>query len=149
MMWNAFGPISAVGSLVGVTTVIQSLPAFTKLMESVFSMNISVVLMLIFSVAFVASLTGSSTAAMRLGLPMVLDRCRAAGLADAFIHRVACFASTTGDTLPWAASVMINLSISDMKLEEVYPPMFATTVIATSCGTAICAIIMYLFPLLP
>lgn len=146
---NAFGPISAVGSLVGVTTVIQSLPAFTKLMESVFSMNISVVLMLIFSVAFVASLTGSSTAAMRLGLPMVLDRCRAAGLADAFIHRVACFASTTGDTLPWAASVMINLSISDMKLEEVYPPMFVTTVIATSCGTAICATIMYFFPFLP
>lgn len=145
----SFDPVSAVGSLVGVTTVLQSLPAFQVLMDSVFELSLPAPVILILAVSFIAALTGSSTAAVRVAIPMVIDKCRAAGLTDAFIHRVSAFACTTIDTVPWAAAVMINLTISDQKMKDAYPPMFVSTCLATMCGTLICALVMYIFPNLP
>lgn len=146
---SAFSPCSAVGAIVGFATILQSLPNFQNIMDSIFSLDVSAAVILILAVTLIAGLTGSSTSAVRVGIPMVLDRCRAAGLSDAFIHRVSCFACTTIDTLPWSTAIMINLGISDLKLKDAYPPMFVSTCLATACGTVICALVMYLFPNLP
>ena len=41
------------------------------------------------------------------------------------------------------------LPMCHMKLKEVYPPMFVTTVVSTFAGTVVIAAIMTLFPMLP
>lgn len=146
---SAFSPCNSVGSLVGFATILQSLPNFQIIMDSIFAMRLPAAFILIIAVSLIAGLTGSSTSAVRVGIPMVLERCRMAGLTDAFIHRVSCFAATTIDTMPWSTAIVINLGISDLKLKDAYPPMFMSTCIATVCGTAICSAIMYFFPALP
>lgn len=146
---SAFAPCNSVGALVGFATILQSLPNFQTIMDSIFSLDLSPAFILIIAVSLIAGLTGSSSSAVRVGIPMVLDRCRLAGLTDAFIHRVSCFAATTIDTLPWSTAVIINLGISDLKLKDAYPPMFVSTCLATACGTIVCAVIMYAFPFLP
>lgn len=145
----AFGPVSAVGSIVGFTTIVQSLPEFQTMLDAVFSMNISPALILIIAISIVAALTSSSSSAIRVGIPLVAARCQAAGLSTAFIHRVSCFACSIVDTMPYGTAVIINLGIADLDMKEGYPPMFVSTTLATFCGTVVCALFMYLFPNLP
>lgn len=145
----AFGPISSVGSLVGFTAVVQMLPGFQVIMDSIFKMNVPAALILILAVSLVAGLTGSSTSAVRIGIPLVAQRCQEAGLSLGFIHRVSCFACSTIDTLPWSTAIVINLGIADLDMKDGYPPMFVATTVATVCGTVVCALFMYLFPNFP
>lgn len=142
----AFGPCSAVGSIVGFTSIVQTLPEFQAMLDGVFNFNMPAALILIIAVCL---LTSSSTAAIRVAVPMVAERCTAAGLSLAFIHRVSCFACSIVDTLPYGTAVIINLGIADLDMKEGYPPMFIATTLATACGTIICALFMYLFPALP
>ena len=62
------------------------------------------------------------------------------------IHRIGCFAATTLDSLPYSGAILMLLPLCRMKLREVYPPLFITTVIATTCGTAAVIITCALFP---
>lgn len=146
---TAFGPISSVASIVGFAAVVQTLPGFQTLLDSIFELNVPAAVILIIAISLVAGLTGSSTSAVRIGIPLVSVRCQAAGLSKAFIHRVSCFASSTIDTLPWSTAIIINLGIADLKMKDGYPPMFISTTLATACGTAACALFMYVFPHLP
>ena len=145
----AFGPCSAVGSIVGFTSIVQTLPEFQAMLDGVFNFNMPAALILIIAVFLIAALTSSSTAAIRVAVPMVAERCTTAGLSLAFIHRVSCFACSIVDTLPYGTAVIINLGIADLDMKEGYPPMFIATTLATACGTIICALFMYLFPALP
>lgn len=145
----AFGPCSAVGSIVGFTSIVQTLPEFQAMLDGVFNFNMPAALILIIAVCLITALTSSSTAAIRVAVPMVAERCTAAGLSLAFIHRVSCFACSIVDTLPYGTAVIINLGIADLDMKEGYPPMFIATTLATACGTIICALFMYLFPALP
>lgn len=145
----AFGPVSAVASIVGFTSIVQTLPQFQAMMDGVFNLKISPVLILIFAISVVAALTSSSSSAVRIGIPLVAERCQAAGLSAAFIHRVSCYACSIVDTLPYGTAIIINLGIADLDMKDGYPPMFVSTTLATFCGTVVCALFMYLFPNLP
>lgn len=141
--------LGTMGSIVGFAAVVQTLPQFQVIMDGIFSMRVPAVVMLVVAVALVAGLTGSCTSAMRISIPLILERCQAAGLSLETIHRVSAFAATTIDTLPWSSAVIINLGIADIDMKEGYPPMFASTTLATIFGTITCSVIMYLFPALP
>ena len=145
----AFGPVSAVGSIVGFTTIVKSLPEFQSMLDGIFAMNMSPVLILIIAISLVAALTSSSSSAIRVGIPLVAARCQEAGLSAAFIHRVSCFACSIVDTLPYGTAIIINLGIADLDMKEGYPPMFVSTTVATFCGTVVCTLFMYAFPFLP
>ena len=145
----AFGPISAVASIVGFTTIVRSLPEFQNMLDGIFAMNLSPVLILIIAISLVAALTSSSSSAIRVGVPIVAAKCQEAGLSAAIIHRVSCFACSIVDTKPYGTAIIINLGIADLSLKEGYPPMFISTTVATLCGTIVCALFMYAFPFLP
>ena len=145
----AFGPCSAVGSIVGFTTIVQNLPEFQNMLDGVFNLNLPAAIILVVAVCLIAALTSSSTAAIRVAVPMVTEQCTAAGLSLAFIHRVSCFACSIVDTLPYGTAVIINLGLADLDMKDGYPPMFVATTVATACGTLVCALFMWAFPFLP
>ena len=135
--------------MVGFTAIVQTLPAFQSMLDSIFEMDIPAVAILILAISLVAGLTGSSSSAIRIGIPLIAERCQAAGLSPALIHRVSCYACSTIDTLPWSTAIIIILGIADLKMKDGYPPMFVATCLATCCGTIACALFMYMFPNLP
>lgn len=145
----AFGPACATGAIVGFTSIAQSLPEFQKIMDTVFAMDLSPVLILLAVIGIISAMTSSSSSAIRVGIPIIRDRCLAAGLSSDFIHRVSCYAATVVDTLPYGTAVIINLQIADLDLKDAYPPMFVATTVATLCGTIVCALFMSIFPGLP
>lgn len=59
------------------------------------------------------------------------------------------FAATMLDSLPNSGSVIMAVGLADLKMKEGYPPVFVSTVLATTCGTAAVALVMSLFPWLP
>lgn len=48
--------------------------------------------------------------------------------------------------MPYSGAILMLLPMCRMKLREIYPPMFITTVIATTCGTIAVIVMCALFP---
>lgn len=146
---SAFGPCGMVGSLFGFVSVLQTLPEFQAILDFIFGLNMAPFLVLILSINVVGALTGSSSSALRIGMPMALEHCVNAGMSLAFIERLGAFACSILDTLPHSAAILINLGIADLDMKDGYPPMAVTTILTTAVGTAVVALVMTLFPMLP
>ena len=146
---NAFGPCGMVGSLFGFVSVVQTLPEFQAILDFIFGLNMAPFIVLILSINIVGALTGSSSSAIRIGMPMAMQHCLDSGMSLAFVQRLSCFATSILDTLPHSAAIIINLGIADQDMKEAYPPMAVTTILTTAVGTAAVALVMALFPMLP
>ena len=138
-----------VGSLFGFVSVVQTLPEFQAILDFIFGLNMAPFIVLILSINIVGALTGSSSSAIRIGMPMAMQHCLDSGMSLAFIQRLSCFATSILDTLPHSAAIIINLGIADQDMKEAYPPMAVTTILTTAVGTAAVALVMALFPMLP
>ena len=146
---NAFGPCGMVGSLFGFVSVVQTLPEFQAILNYIFSLNVAPFFVLILSINIVGALTGSSSSAIRIGMPMAMQHCVDAGMSLAFVQRLGAFSASILDTLPHSSAIIINLGIADQDMKEAYGPMAVTTILTTAVGTAAVAIVMALFPMLP
>ena len=91
-------------------------------------------------------LTGGSSTGQLVALPLIAPKLMELGLKAEVIHRVSVFAATTLDSMPYCGSILMLLPMCHMKLKEIYPSMFVTTVIATTCGTIAVAFMCTLFP---
>ena len=106
-------------------------------------------MLLIGCVAFICMITGGSTTGAQIALPAIAPALTQLGLSLPFIHRVGVFAATMLDSLPNSGSVIMAVGLADLKMKEGYPPVFVSTVVATTCGTLTAALVMTLFPALP
>jgi H+/gluconate symporter-like permease len=82
-------------------------------------------------------------------MPVLVGPLTQMGLSMVFIHRVGVFAATMIDSLPHSGAVNMAINIADLKMRDAYPAVFCSTVIATTIGTVVVALIMSLFPFLP
>ena len=146
---NAFGPCGMVGSLFGFVSVVQTLPEFQAILNYIFILNVAPFFVLILSINIVGALTGSSSSAIRIGMPMAMQHCVDSGMSLAFVQRLGAFSASILDTLPHSSAIIINLGIADQDMKEAYGPMAVTTILTTAVGTAAVAIVMALFPMLP
>lgn len=135
-----------VAAVCGFAGVITSTEAFQSIIDIITGINISPILICWVVVALLCMLTGGSSTGQLVALPLIAPKLEALGLALSTIHRVSCFAATTLDSMPYCGSILMLLPMCHMKLKEVYPYLFVTTVIATSIGTAAVAITCALFP---
>lgn len=97
-------------------------------------------------VAIMCMLTGGSSTGQLIALPIIAPRLMEMGLSVDIIHRVSVFAATTLDSMPYSGSILMLLPMCHMKLKEIYPAMFITTVLATTCGTIAVCLMCVFFP---
>ncbi len=147
---NSISPVFTVGVVIGFAGVIASTDAFLGIVNAITQLPLPPIVLLIVCVALTCALTGGSTTGLLVCLPLLapvfIDQM---GIAPEVIHRVGSFAGTILDTLPYSGSILMLLPICHMKLKEIYPAMFVTTVISTLAGTVAVALVMSLFPALP
>ena len=147
---NSINPLFTVGAIVGFAGIVTSTQAFTDIVNGIVHIPLPPVAVLIICVAITCALTGGSSTGLIVCLPVMapifIDQL---GLDLELIHRVSTYAGTILDTLPYSGSILMLLPICHMKLKEVYPAMFVTTVLSTFCGTVVIALVMTLFPMLP
>lgn len=135
-----------VAAVCGFAGVITSTEAFQSMIDIITGIDISPILICWVVVALLCMLTGGSSTGQLVALPLIAPKLQALGLAPSTIHRVSCFAATTLDSMPYCGSILMLLPMCHMKLREVYPALFVTTVVATSIGTAAVSITCALFP---
>ncbi|MFR3289008.1 MAG: hypothetical protein ACLTSG_01175 [Lachnospiraceae bacterium] len=129
-----------VAAICGFAGVVTETEAFTQMLNAIISIDISPMLICAIVVAVMCMLTGGSSTGQLISLPLIAPKLTELGLSVGAIHRIGCFAATTLDSLPYSGAILMLLPLCRMKLREVYPPLFVTTVVATTCGTAAVAI---------
>lgn len=135
-----------VAAVCGFAGVITNTEAFQSMIDMITGINISPLLICWVVVALMCMLTGGSSTGQLVALPIIAPKLQTLGLSTGAIHRVACFAATTLDSMPYCGSILMLLPMCHMKLKEAYPYLFVTTVVATTIGTAVVTLMCWLFP---
>lgn len=147
---SSISPVFTVGVVIGFAGVVSSTDAFLGIVHAITGLPLPPVVLLIVCVSVTCALTGGSTTGLLVCLPLLAPVfIQEMGIAPEVIHRVGSFAGTILDTLPYSGSILMLLPICHMKLKEIYPAMFVTTVVSTLAGTVAVALVMTLFPFLP
>lgn len=135
-----------VAAICGFAGVLTNTEAFQSMIDAITSISIAPILICWVVVALMCMLTGGSSTGQLVALPIIAPKLQALGLTASTIHRVSAFAATTLDSMPYSGSILMLLPMCHMKLKEVYPALFVTTVIATTVGTAAVTLMCVLFP---
>ena len=135
-----------VGAICGFAAIITNSDAFQTILDTLTSMEASPILICAVVVAIMCMLTGGSSTGQLIALPIIAPRLMEMGLSVDIIHRVSVFAATTLDSMPYSGSILMLLPMCHMKLKEIYPAMFITTVLATTCGTIAVCLMCFFFP---
>ena len=146
---SALIPVGAIAGVNGFAAVVQSVPEYQMMIDSMLGATIPPVLLLVLCIAFICMMTGGSTTGTQIALPIIAPALTKLGLSLPFIHRVGTFAATMLDSLPNSGAVIMAVGLADLKMKDGYPPVFVSTVLATTCGTIAVALVMTLFPMLP
>ena len=146
---SSLAPVGAIAGVNGFAAVVQSLPEYQQLIDGMLQADVPAVVLLVACVALICMMTGGSTTGAQIALPAIAPTLTQLGLSLPFVHRVGVFAATMLDSLPNSGSVIMAVGLADLKMKEGYPPVFVSTVLATTCGTAAVALVMSLFPSLP
>lgn len=135
-----------VGAICGFAAIITNSDAFQTILDTLTSIEASPILICAVVVAIMCMLTGGSSTGQLIALPIIAPRLMEMGLSVDIIHRVSVFAATTLDSMPYSGSILMLLPMCHMKLKEIYPAMFITTVLATTCGTIAVCLMCFFFP---
>ena len=147
--FSALVPAGAIAGVNGFAAVVQQVPEYQTMIDGLLRSTMPPILLLVLCIALICMMTGGSTTGAQIALPIITPVLTQLGLTLPFIHRVGTFAATMLDSLPNSGSVIMAVGLADLKMKEGYPPVFVSTVLATSCGTAAVALFMTLFPMLP
>lgn len=147
--FQALLPTVTIAGINGFAAVVQTVPEYEKVIDKLLSSSLPPVLMLIFCVSLICMITGGSTTGTQIALPVISPVLTGLGLSLPFIHRVGTFAATMLDSIPSSGAIIMAINVAGLKMKDGYPPVFVSTIIATTCGTIAVALMMSLFPMLP
>lgn len=147
--FQALLPTMTIAGINGFAAVVQTVPEYQSLLDGLLASSLPPVLMLILSIAFICMITGGSTTGTQIALPVITPVLTSLGLSLPFIHRVGVFASTMLDSIPSSGAIIMAVNVAGLKMKEGYPPVFVSTIIATTLGTIAVALTMTLLPMLP
>lgn len=142
-------PVGAIAAVNGFAAVVQNVPEYQALINGMLHSSLSPILLLIGCVALICMMTGGSTTGTQIALPIIAPVLSTLGVPLSFVHRVGTFAATMLDSLPNSGAVIMAVGLADLKMKDGYPPVFVSTVLATTCGTIAVALVMTLLPMLP
>ena len=135
--------------IVGFGTAVKAVPAFTWLTANIVNIPGPALVGVALSVTIICGITGSASGGLGIVVPAIAPIYLERGIVPEAAHRVASVASGALDSMPWNGYVVTLLSICKLTHKEGYFPVFVTTVLVPSLGTAVAIILFTLFPGLP
>lgn len=145
---NGLAAIGSTCSVVGFGAALKDLPAFNLLVQWVTHLPGDPLIGAAIAVAVIAGIAGSASGGQSLALPIIkpifVDQL---GVAPRALHRVVAIASGSLDSLPANGYlVMLIRNICGDTHERAYGPIFVTTVLIPTIGTALAIALFRWFP---
>lgn len=143
-------PIVIICAIVaGFGNIITSSPAFSTISSALLNIPAPPIVAVAIVVGVVACICGNALTSLQIVLPAFKNIFVTAGVRLPALHRVACYASVTLDSLPTSSMVILTTQLCGVTLKDSYRYVFVTTVLNTSIGTLLCCLLVTLFPSLP
>ena len=146
---NGATSIMILCSAAGFAAVVQHTDAFNAMVGMLFGSSLPPLWMGIILSVIVVAFTSSPPAALGIALPMVAAKfiwVEAPMINPNALARVAAIAVSTFETLPVNGLILLTTGLARVKIKDAYAPMFLQSVLMTSIGTIICAIILSIAP---
>lgn len=146
--FNALAPMCTVGAIVGFANIITSTDSFKLLVDGIFnSLSVGPIPLILIFCGLIAALTGGSATGFLVSLPIItpvlVDQM---GVSPEIIHRAGLFMGTATSMLPYSGVILMFLPLADLKLKDIYGPVFATCFICGIVASTVVAIMFTLFP---
>lgn len=138
----------SVALVLGFAYVIKASSGFTLIIDTLLKIQGSPYLTFPIAVGLASAAAGSASAGQLLLLPTLAPHYIATGMSAAAIHRLGAAACTTIDSLPTNPTVLCFLDHTGENLKTGYAACFVASVLATTAGTIVTSLILYLFPAL-
>lgn len=130
--------------MVGFAAVIQATPVFQSIVDSVTSMAVPSLFIVLISTALIVAITGSPPAGLQIILPILAGTITT--VSPEAMHRVASMATQTLDLLPFQGAIIIMLGMAGLSHKEGYGPILRAEV-AWGCIAAVTVtVLLTLFP---
>ena len=127
-------------------TVIAAMPSFSSISDALIGIPGPPLIKAAIAMMLVTAISGSGPAGIGTGVPMFASTFEAMGINMAALHRVAAFSGVSLDSLPSNAAVNVAARLSGYSVAKTYLYSFCTTVLTTSLGTLLVAILLTIFP---
>ena len=138
---NALAPMCTVGAIVGFANCVTATDAFAKITDLIFNLPVPAVVLVIIFCGLIAGLTGGSATGFAVSLPILIPALvTQMGIAPEMIRRVGLFAGTAISMLPYSGVILMFLPMSDLKLRDIYKPVFFCCVLAGLAATVVAAL---------
>lgn len=145
---NALAPMCTVGAIVGFANIITSTESFKIMVDMIFNgLDVGPIPLVMIFCGLIAALTGGSATGFLVSLPIItpvlVDQM---GLSPAIIHRLGLFIGTSVSLLPYSGVILMFLPLADVKLKDIYAPVFATCVVGGIIASIVVAVMFAVFP---
>ena len=147
------GALFNISVISGFAAVVAATTAFQAMTESLVSLPIHPMLIVVIAVVILVAFTSSPPAGMNIIVPILAGALLAGGTAASagmisaeMIHRVTTIASVSFETLPFNGMIVIILSMTKISHKEGYFPMFIVSVLFPLIAAVVAALLFMAFP---
>lgn len=156
--WDKIKPLSAKGaldscglalivcSLSAYGTLVAAMPCFSSITEALVNMPGPALIKAAVALMIVTGVAGSGPAGIGAGLPMLQPAFQAMNINLNALHRIAAFSGVALDTMPSNAGINVASRLSGFTVMKTYKYAFMTTVLTTTLGTLLVAVMLTIFP---
>lgn len=139
---------AATSSVVGFGAILQGLPAFRQVVDTVIRMPIDPLAGAAVAMGIIAMIAGSASGGQGIALPIFKEvYLEGLGVPGRALHRIVSIASGTLDSLPSNGYIVILIrNICGETHAKSYGPIFVTTVLVPMLGTLVAWGVFKLFP---
>ena len=139
---NSLAPMMTVGAIVGFANVVTGTEAFQGLVDLVFNLPVSPIILVLVFCGVIAMLTGGSATGFAVSLPLLIPvLVTEMGVDPEIIHRLGAFSGTAWSLLPSSGTVLMFLPLSGLKLKDIYMPLFWVSFVIGTVSTVIVAVL--------
>ncbi|MGL6108395.1 GntP family permease [Romboutsia sp.] len=138
---GGINPLLAVATISGFSAVIEKLPVFSTIVDSLFGLGLNPLILLFIVMAILSGIMGNAISPVAFFASTLADKFVAAGIAPSLLHRMVTMGSTSLSCLPNSGGLLSIIEVCKLTLKDCYREVAIATMVIPSVTAMICTVI--------
>lgn len=126
---SSIGPLMSVAAIVGFSSVIQTLPVFNRIMDSLLTLPINPVILLVLIMGVLSVITANALGTVAFFINAVLPRFAGLGVSPGVLLRMGLMGANTTAIMPHCGGMVAVFALTGTNHKECYRDMFMVGVL--------------------